>query len=627
MFIRSYCLRDLRLSNIVFLSLFLLSNFRLGAQVTCTASAPSRVEMGRAFQYTLTLNEQPSKITAVNFANFKHVGGPQTSSSYSSSFVNGQAQHTQSFSYTYILQPEKEGTFTIQGTEFVVNGNKIKSNPVTVTVVAGTSGNSGSSGGQTTQQRQGGEQAQSSAPELNKNDVFVKGSASKTDPYQGEQVIVTYKLYISSTFNGGYQINNINLPTQPGLWSYQLGDPNAEAPRTTEVVNNKQYTVFEIRRQAVFPQKSGEITITQMEIDFMGRVIYRTQGGGSFWDQFFGGGQQAKDYNVPIVSNTIKLHVKPLPEKNQPVDFSGLAGSCTIKSELSRKELKANDATNLTVTITGSGNIQHIEALNIQFPADFDVTDPKISDNIHHGTSGINGSRSFEYVIIPRSQGNFTIPAAEFSFFDLKTGSYKTLSTDEYRLKVEKGEGDAASAATFSNQKDIKVLDRDIRFIKTSDHAYRKIHSPFFASAWYFTLILSPLFLFIILLIIVRKQIEARKNIEQTKDRKANKVARKRLKTAHKLLTDNDTEAFYVEVSKVLWGYMSDKFHIPLSQLSMESVQERLQKKGLSQASIQEFTDTLQQCEFARFAPGDPEKLKHEMYDLTHLFITKIEKN
>lgn len=624
--IQSHGFRDLRLFGIVLLFLLLTSNYQAIAQVTCSATAPARVEMGRAFEYTITLNEQPSKMTAVNFTNFKVLNGPRTGTSFSSTFVNGQAQHSQSFSYTYILQPEKEGSFTIPGSEFIVNGNKIKSNNVTITVVQGSQS---SQGGQTNQTRQGGQNqtAQSAAPEVSKDDVFVRGSASKTNSYQGEQVIVTYKLYISSAFNGGYQINNINLPTQSGLWSYQLGDQSAGAPKTTETVNNKQYTVFEIRRQAVFPQKTGEITITPMEIDFIGRVIFRTQSGGSLWDQIFGGGgQQAKDYDLNLVSNSIKLHVKPLPEKNKPDNFNELVGNFTIKSELSRSELKANDATNLIITISGSGNIQHVEALNIQFPADFDVTDPKISDNIHPGNSGITGSRSFEYVIIPRSQGNFTIPAATFSFFDLKTGSYKTLFTEEYHLKIEKGEGTGASAETFSNQKDIKVLDRDIRFIKTSDHAYQKIRTPFFASSWYFTLILSPLFLFIIFLIIVRKQIEAKKNIIQTKDRKANKVARKRLKTAHKLLVGNDTEAFYIEISKVLWGYMSDKFHIPLSQLSMESVEERLQKKGLPQESIQEFTHTLQRCEFARFSPEDPEKLKHEMYDLTHSFITKIEK-
>ncbi len=618
MFMRSYSLKALRLVNMLILLLLLFSGFSLTAQVTCSASAPPRVEVGQSFQYTVTLNTQPSRITGIDFAHFRVASGPQSTSSSQSTYANGQVQHTQSFSYTYILIAEKEGSFVIPGTEFVVNGDKIKSNNVTVTVVPAGKGGS-------RQQSGNSQSTQSAPPEVGKNDVFVRGYASKSNPYQGEQVIITYKLYISPIFSGS-NINNVNLPSQADLWSYQLGDPNSPAPRTTEVVNNKQYTVFEIRQQAVFPQKSGEIIISPMEMDFTGAIAYHAQGGGSIWDQLFGGGYRTQDYQLKLVSNSIKLNVKQLPANKVPGSFNGMVGNFNIKSSLSRNELKANDATNFTVTISGSGNIQHIEALNIAFPADFDVTDPKITDNISHTHLGVTGSRTFEYVIIPRSQGDFTIPVAEFSYFDLKSGSYKTLLTEEYQLKIEKSDGESTSATTFSNQKDIKVLDRDIRFIKTSGNAYRKSTAPFFASSWYFIFLLAPILIFILFLIIVRKQIEAKKNIILTKDKKANKVARKRLKTAHKLLTGDDTEAFYIEISKVLWGYMSDKFHIPLSQLSIETVEGRLQKKGLVQDSIQEFINTLQQCEFARFAPGDPEKLKYEMYDLTHDFITKIEK-
>jgi hypothetical protein len=254
------------------------------------------------------------------------------------------------------------------------------------------------------------------------------------------------------------------------------------------------------------------------------------------------------------------------------------------------------------------------------------VSDPKITDNISSG-GGVSGSRTFEYVIIPRNEGTFTIPAALFSFFDPSSGSYKTVSTEEYTLQIAKGDENSSQTTTiFSDKKDIKVLDRDIRYIKQKEHAFAPIGSPFFASLWFYFLLFLPLLLFVLFVIIWRQQIEARRNVVMTKDKKATRVARKRLKNARTLLAQEDTNAFYVEISKVLWGYMSDKFHIPLSQLSMNTVADKLKEKKLNEESVNAFMETLQRCEFARFAPGDPTQIKQEMYQLTLNFITNIEK-
>jgi len=226
--------------------------------------------------------------------------------------------------------------------------------------------------------------------------------------------------------------------------------------------------------------------------------------------------------------------------------------------------------------------------------------------------------------MIPRSEGNFSIPQASFSYFDPTTQTYKTISSESYNLKVSKGDGSGITT-TQSNQKSIKILDRDIRFIKNSSKCFHKVSSPFFATPWYFTLLLLPLLLFVIFLIVWRKQIEKNSNIVMMRDKKAKKVARKRLKKASVLLNENKKEDFYIEISKVLWGYLSDKYHIPLSQLSMESVEARFKEKGLEKESVDEFLATLNQCEFARFAPGDSSQLMKEMYDLTSDFIIKIE--
>ncbi len=608
----------LRIFLIVLLSVFCIST---QAQVTCTASAPSEVGVGQAFRYQVTLNEKPSKILSTGFSNFDVLNGPSQGSSSSISIVNGKMTQSSSHSFTYTLAAKKEGQFTIPGMVFMVNGNQVKSNSVTIHVVEGGGSGGGASGGggrgqgqQRTQQSQG----------FDKRDVYVKAFCSNPNPYVGEQVIITHKLYVGPSVNGGYQVTSVNAPTQSGLWTYTLGNPDADAPRTTEVIDGKKFTVFEVRRTAAFPQKSGKLTVSPFEIGFMARIIYTQQSNDPF-DMFFGGRQYAQDYELDLKSKAVVLNCKPLPEANKPDDFSGLVGSFTISSNLSRSELKTNDATNLTITVNGTGNLQHVEAPMIEFPADFDVTDPKITDNINTRGNTVSGSRSFEYIIIPREAGEFTVPAASFSYFDTKTHSYKTLTTDSYKMKVEKGKGGGVTTSS-SNQKDIKFLSKDIRYIKTNGHAFHPKRAEFFGSPWFYVGMILPFLLLIIFIIVWRKTMETKRNVTLLKDKRANKVARKRLKRAGQLLKAGQKEEFYVEISQVLWGYMSDKFHIPLSQLSMDTVEEKLREKQVSEDDIKEFLETLNQCEFARFAPGDSSQMMSDMYQRAHDFMTKIER-
>ncbi|MCQ2265452.1 MAG: BatD family protein [Bacteroidales bacterium] len=599
--------------------LFSIVCVSLMAQVSCTAQAPSQVGVGQAFRYQVTLNEKPSKILNTNFGSFDVLNGPSQGSSSSISIINGQMTKSSSYSYTYTLAATKEGQLTIPGVTFSVNGSQVKSNSVTVNVVK-----DGDGGGQSQAQgRQRQQQQQSQG--FNKKDVFVKAYCSNNNPYVGEQVIITHKLYVGPSVNGGYQVTHVNAPTQSGLWSYTLGNPDADAPRTTEVVDGKKYTVFEVRKTAVFPQKSGKITVTPFEIGFVARVIYTQQSNDPF-DMFFGGRQYAQDYELDLKSNSVVLNCKALPENKQPEDFSGLAGNFKLSSNLSRNTLKTNDAANLTITVSGTGNLQHVEAPVIEFPSDFDVTDPKITDNINIRGNSVTGSRTFEYIVIPREAGDFTIPAATFSYFDPQSHTYKTLTTEVYTLKVEKGKGGDVTTVSSANQKDIKFLSKDIRYIKTNGKAFHSKKTEFYASPWFYVGIFLPLLLLVVFVIVWKKSMETRQDVALIKDRRANKVAKKRLKRAGQLLKTEQKEDFYVEISQVLWGYMSDKFHIPLSQLSMDTVEEKLKQKNVLDEDARDFLDTLNQCEFARFAPGDSSQMMNEMYQRAHDFMTKIER-
>lgn len=604
-------------ANILLFLLFLLSSFQISFAQTCKSSAPSQVAVGQNFNYNIVLNEKATKILSVNFDNFTVLGGPNQSFSSSTSWINGQATQNTTYTYSYVLQPKKAGTFTIPAATVSVGGKQVKSNAVTITVV--NTQNQQSS-------RQSSSQTKQTAQTFDENDVYVKAYASKSAPYQGEEVIITHKLYVGQSVNGGYQVTGVNVPSQSGFWSYTLGDPDGTAPATTEVINGKRFSVHEIRRTAVFPQKSGKLTISPFELDFVGRVFYRVQSNNP-WDDFFGGGQRAQDINLKIKSNSVQLNVKELPQNGRPDDFSGVVGNITMKANLSRNQLKTNDATNLTITLSGTGNLQYIDNLNLNFPPDLDVSDPKITDNINTKGNSVNGSRSVEYVIIPRMSGEFTIPPITFSYFDLQTKSYKILESPSFTLNVEKGEGDAGITTIGSSKSDIKILGEDIRFIKNTVNGFSKKNEDFFATPWYFFYLLLPLFLFLILIILRRKKIEDNRDIAKLKNKRANRVARKRLKRAHKLLQENKKEEFYIEISQVLWGYISDKFQIPLSELSMESVNTKLKEKNLNEEAIKEFLTTLDTCEFARFSPEDSSQLMNDMYTQTLQFISKIEKN
>lgn len=584
------------------------------SQISCVAKAPSQVGVGQPFTYSITLNQEASQIYATDFSNFNVLNGPMSSSSSSITMINGKTTQSSSYVYSYTLAAKKEGTFTIPSASFKVDSKTVKSNAVTIKVVHGSTQTQNNPRDRRSQQN----------ISFNEKDVFIKAFASKSTPFIGEQVIITHKLYIGPSVNGGYRVDNINIPSQNGLWSYTLGDPKANTPQTIEVIDGKRFTVYEIRKTAVFPQKAGDITVTPMEMKFTARVISQQSSGDPFFDQFFGG-QSARDYTLNLQSNNVKLNVKDLPKSNQPENFSGLSGNFTIKALLSRDKLKTNDATNLTITVSGSGNLQHIEDLNLVFPTGLDVTDPKITDNINTSGNSVSGTRIFEYVIIPRNTGTFTLPSPTFSYFDLNTQSYKTITALSFTLTVEKGTGENYVSAA-SNQQKIKMLGNDIRFIKTTKNSLKKgSQEPFFGSPLYYSLFIFPLVLFIVFLIIRRKQIEYYSNVALIKNKKAKKVAQKNLKNGLKLLKLNQKDPFYIEISRALWGYLSNKYHIPLAQLSMESVENKLKEKGIAEDMIRQFIETLEQCEYARFAPGDSSVLMNEMYEKAMQFILNNE--
>ena len=590
--------------------------------VQVKASAPRTVSEGQQFRLTYSSTERLDNISLPDLKDFTLLGGPSTSSSTSMQIVNGQMSSSSSYSYTYILRADKKGEFTIPGATVTYKGEKSKTGSVTIQVTAAQGG--GTAGGSTGSSAARQQNSREAASSFSKNDIFVRAEVSKTNPYVEEEVILRYKLYVPAGV--GFQANITKTPSYNGCWSYDLGDRNAERKPYRETYNGKAYSVVDLLSVALYPQKAGSLTISPLEVEMVAQVVVQRQRSNDPFEDFFGmfGGQSVQNIRLNPTSKPVTIQAKALPSAGRPDDFSGLVGQFSFTSKLSRDALKANDAANLVLTVSGKGNLQHAEAPQLTFPTDIEAQEPVISDRISTPEKGgVSGSRSFEYVLIPREAGEYELPAASFSYFDPVARKYVTLHSSAYTLKVAKGDGRSTAVGGSTHKKDVKMVGNDIRFIHTGELG-RQGGNRFFLSPLYWVLLMLPLLLFVVFLLLLRKRIRDRRNMAAVKDKRASKVARRRLKTAGQYLKAHDDTRFYEEISQVLWGYVGDKFRIPPGQLSMDTARLRLSERQMPAERIDEFLETLNQCEYVRFAPSadiTPEK----MYEKTFAFITRME--
>jgi len=598
------------------IGLFGISN---AEDVKFYVSAPSSVGSGQQFAVSFTVNSAGTNFKAPSFKGFSVLSGPNQSSSSSMQIINGRMTQNVSYSFTYYLQAGNEGSYSILPAKITVDGKLYETESVTIKVVKSAQ-NQGNNQQQQTQQQNSNQ----SDASVSDKDIFLKASVSNASPYLGEQLIVTYKLYTSVGI-AQYSINK--LASNKGFWSEDLNKENDKPKQYKEYINGKQYIVAEIRKVALFPQESGKLNIDPLEVEVVAQVQTQRRRSNSIFD-FFDDPFSSSYQNVrkTLHSNSISINAKPLPSINKPDDFVGAVGTFTFKSEIDKTELKANDAVNLKFTISGRGNIKLIDKLNINFPTDFETYDPKINDNINKSDNGVSGTKTFDYLLIPRNQGTYTIKPVTFTYFDLNKGKYITLSSPEYVLKVAKSDGKQNNVAMTSvNQEEIKYIGSDIEHIKTKNFTLNKKGEHFFLSDLFFILSLIPFVIFISALIFRRKHIKLRNNMALLKNRKATKVAKKRLKKAKLYLVQSDKSKFYLEISQALWGYLSDKFSIPIAELSMDSVNEALNNKNVAENISAQFIKTLNNCEFARFAPGDESLTMDKIYKEAIDIISKTE--
>ena len=610
-----------------YLSIILLIGIALSAladEVVFKAQAPKQVIVGRPFQITYTVNQRSRDLRAPEFTDFDVLSGPYTSTSSSTSFVNGKRTSSFEQTYTYMLMAQKVGTFTIAPATVKVDGENVQSNGVRIEVLPEdqTTTSQPSSSSQPSQSRQSSSSSQASS-----ENIFVRTIASKTKVHEQEALMITYKLYFANV-DVTQLTNNTKLPEFTGFLKQDL--ENGEIQTELEHYNGRNYQTAVLYRTILYPQHSGDITIDPAKFEAVLRVQTQ-QRARSIFDDFFG---SYTNVTKMLTAPGVTIHVSALPS-GKPAGFSGGVGKFTLTPSISQTELQTNDAVTIKLDISGAGNMKLIKTPAIDGPEGFEPYDPKVTNNFKTTTAGVSGTKSIEYLAIPRSAGEYTIPAVQFSYFDIDEKAYKTLRTPEYTIRVKRGTSsrqtggvasaeEGSEAVYYAQKEDIKQLGTDIRYIDTKQPVTRSrdhvITTTRFIWLWY----VIPLLIAIILLIVLRKQIKEAADINRVRYKRANKVAQKRLKAAAVALKANDQNTFYAAIETAAWSYLSDRLSIPTADLNKENITTLLAQKGVSEALINEVKNVLSTAEFARYAPSTNHTMD-DLYKATTNLINNLE--
>ena len=576
----------------------LLFPFMLWAQdVQVSLQAPNVVEIGEQFQLTISVNNSPSSFEAPLFpSEIEILMGPSTSRSSSMQIINGNVSQTTSTSYTYVATIRKAGKYNIPPAKATVKSKVYSSKPFSIEAIGSI---------QTTSSSASSPQSQSSSQTSQDvqvgGNLFAKLILSNKNVYVGQPIKATLKIYSKINLIG---FDKINYPDFKGFYKEDIKTPALEA-LVRENVNGEIYGTGVIQEWTIIPEYGGKLTVNPVDLTCIVRQTVQRKSR-SVWDDFFSNGYQ--DVKVDIKSIPLTVNVKKLPD-GAPANFKGAVGNYSMNASLNKSVAKTNDAISLKVTISGSGNIKLVDNPAINFPSDFEIYDPQVSVNSSVSESGINGSKTFEYLFIPRHPGEYTIPAIEYCYFNANEGEYKCIKSKEFKLTIERGEGitETAEANTGIVKEEVQYLGTDIRYISASPINFKS--TLFFKSLLFYLLIAFPLIVFIIALVLLRTKIKESADLAKVKNKKARSLAVKRLALAKKNMEKNQEALFFEEVVKAVWGYLSDKLSISTADINREIVRKNLTEKGIEHELTEALLIVIEQCEYARYAP-DAEKLQ-----------------
>jgi len=596
---------------ITYFLFFILSAGVSAEQTKFEMSAPNAVEMGKQFRLSFTLNERGSNLQLPPGItdNFDVLMGPSTGQSTRMQTINGRTTTEVTFSYTYILRAKETGTFEIRPATIEVGGDVFESNSLKIQVVKAKQ--------QSTPQSQPQGEGEQQSVDLGGENLFVRVEMSKQNVFRGEQIIATVKLYVSPDIPvSGF--DEVNLPTFEGFYTQDIEIPQ-QINFSREVYNDRIYQVGILKKTVLFPQQNGKITVEPFSMSLLVQQRVRQR---SFFDDFFSGVRTVK---TTVTSDPVSVNVKDLPP--EPANYYGGVGNFNISSEINNENITTNDAVTLKVTISGSGNIRLIRTPELELPTDFEVYDPRSNDNVQTSNNGVTGTKTVEYLFQPRFEGDYTIPSVEFAYFNPATGRYVTKATREHSLHVTKGSDDPSGAVISSTRReDLQLIGQDIRFIKQGNPSLREKGFTFFGTPLFYSVYGGSALLFLALIAIYRKKARENANAALVRNKKANRIAVKRLKTAAGFMKKNENEAFHEAILKAFWGYLSDKLGIPVANLNRDSAVESLQQQNVEEALVNDFVDIIEQCEFAQYAPSGGSEARSDLYKKAVSTMSKLEK-
>lgn len=591
--------------------LFLLLFFVEVCSQSFTASVnTTKVGLSDRFEASFTFSGKDvnglSNFQPPDLKNFLTLSGPNQSTSMQ--IINGAM--SASLTFTYYLQPRSLGKHTIGSAKIKYNGELLSTEPITIEVVQG-----------------------SSKPQTNQNDnaisneeiaenLFIRAIPDKNQVYQGEQITVTYKLFTRLNISSP-QISK--LPVYEGFWSEELdGDKNIFFTR--ENIDGKIFNSAVLKRVALFPQRDGELSVTPFELKIP-VLVERKKKTGNIFDTFFDDPffRTTETYEFTAKTNTVKIKVKPLPVAND-ADFNGAVGSYTLTTNFDKLQTKQNEPITLKIEIAGNGNIKLVQFPELKLPSGFESYEPKSFESINRANL-INGKKTFEYLLVPRNVGKFEIPQLSFTYFDVSKKNYVTLSKGPFEIEVTPGDGNISNSSTPFAKEEIKWLNEDIRYIKTSVKNFNAKNENLFTSSVYWVITAIPLLAFLGLVGFKRREIKISKDVILSRTLRAEKIAKKRLKKAAQFLRQNSKENFYTEISQALLGYLEDRLIIQKSEFTLQIVVDHLLKKNISANLIAEVERIVNHCELVRFASfGDVSVDMNSIFQSTTNLIVNLEK-
>lgn len=602
------------MKRILLTSLLLLTTIAaaLADEITFVANAPKSVVAGKRFSITFEINNKTDGQPSIpDIDGLRILSGPNYSTFTSRQNVNGRVTTRQTITFTYIVIADNEGEIDIPAASISVDGKKYTSNPVTIKVLPQDKTQN------TSRQTTSSASSRSSSTDISADDLFVLASLSKTKVYEQEAVLLTYKVYSN--------VNLVNLDNPvPDLHGFNIQEIELPQERQFELdrYNERNYNSVVWRQFVLFPQQTGKIEIPAMNFEAV--VAVQTRRTLDPFEMMFNGGYSYVEVKKRLKSNSLVLDVKELPA-GKPADFSGAVGRFTINSNISTTQLKSNEEFTLKVSVKGEGNMKLMGDPVINFPSEFDAYDPIINNNFTLTKRGFAGEKVYEYIVTPRTAGTFELPAAQFTYLDASTGTYKTIESQPYKLTIEKGSTTSSQqGGIYVVKEEGKILANDIRHIKLGNNDAES-DGNIYGSPLYELYYIVPFAIFLLCVLIWRKRIADNANVVRVKTKKANSVAVRRLKNAKQLMHNNKSNEFYDELLKAVWGYMSDKLSIPLSRLSKDNIASELSVKGVDNAAISELNDLLNECEFARYAPGDAGTKMDQLYNKAIDLISKME--